>query len=106
MGWRAAHKSRPSLGAPASLPASSLTQHRDAEHGGPIAGFTLIELLVVIAIIAILAALLLPVLAKARIRAGAIGCINNTKQLTYAWTLYADDHRGLYPPNEDGLNVV
>jgi prepilin-type N-terminal cleavage/methylation domain-containing protein/prepilin-type processing-associated H-X9-DG protein len=62
-------------------------------------GFTLVELLVVMAIIAILAALLLPTLSKARGRAQGISCLNNTRQLTLAWLLYADDHDGLLPYN-------
>ena len=62
-------------------------------------GFTLIELLVVIAIIAILAALLLPVLSKARGRAEGISCLNNTRQLTQAWQIYADDFNGFLPYN-------
>lgn len=62
-------------------------------------GFTLIELLVVIAIIAILAGLLMPVLGKAKLKAGRVGCVNNLRQLTFAWMMFADDNEGRLPPN-------
>ena len=56
--------------------------------------FTLVELLVVIAIVAILAALILPALSRAKIRAQSSFCLNNTKQLAIAWMIYADEHNG------------
>src|SRR5262245_37450693 len=53
-------------------------------------GFALVEMLVVIAIIALLAALLFPVLGRAKAKASAVTCLNNTRQLTLAWAVYAD----------------
>jgi prepilin-type N-terminal cleavage/methylation domain-containing protein len=65
-------------------------------------GFTLIELLVVIAIIAILAAMILPSLGKAKQKTQGVYCMNNTRQLMIAWSMYAHDAQDRIVPSFHG----
>ena len=69
-------------------------------------GFTLIELLVVIAIIAILAAILFPVFARAREKARQSSCLSNVKQLTLGILMYADDYDEKFPVQDYTVAAV
>jgi prepilin-type processing-associated H-X9-DG protein/prepilin-type N-terminal cleavage/methylation domain-containing protein len=75
----------------------TLTNPQSAIRNPQLPAFTLVELLVVIAIIAILAAILLPVLSQAQLRAKRIQCLNNLRQMAAQAQVYAGDDSGLYP---------
>ncbi len=69
-------------------------------------GFTLIELLVVIAIIALLVAILIPALSRAREQGKRAVCLNNLRQLLLAWTMYAEDHEGTIVSGKSGYTTT
>jgi len=70
----------------------------------PASAFTLIELLVVIAVIAVLAAMLLPAMSRAKARAQLASCVNNQRQIRLALQMYTMEHDGLMPPRRSLLN--
>jgi prepilin-type N-terminal cleavage/methylation domain-containing protein/prepilin-type processing-associated H-X9-DG protein len=83
-----------------------LIRCRIRQHSPHAHGFTLIELLVVIAIIAILAAMLLPALNKAKQKSQSVACLNHLKQLLTASMIYSGDNRELWPLNNAGDSAV
>ena len=77
------------------------SRQSEAMNSGKKSGFSLIELLVVIATLAVLGALLLPALSQSKSRTQGISCLNNLRQLSTCWQLYASDYNDLLVPNNN-----
>jgi prepilin-type processing-associated H-X9-DG protein/prepilin-type N-terminal cleavage/methylation domain-containing protein len=93
-----------------SIVFDEITDSRDDAAGDSLvgrqgAGFTLVELLVVIAILALLIAILVPALSRARAKAEELACLNNLKQLQICAQLYSLDNDGFLPPNRFVYNI-
>jgi prepilin-type N-terminal cleavage/methylation domain-containing protein len=72
--------------------------NKESLHSRPNA-FTLIELLIVVAVLALLCCIASPILAKAKTKSPAVGCLSNMRQLQAGWAMYADDNNGILMPN-------
>src|ERR1035437_7282344 len=84
----------------------AMTNFKRSNGRKPAGGFTLIELLVVIAIIAILAAMILPALSKAKLRAQGIQSLSNLRQIMLGWKMYVNDANGFLPINKNGSGTL
>jgi prepilin-type N-terminal cleavage/methylation domain-containing protein len=85
--------------------ARGVPEHRPVGPPAPQTAFTLIELLVVIAIIAILAAMLLPALSRAKAQSKRVYCLNNQRQIGFAFKMYTDDANEKYPVHDGWASV-
>jgi len=84
----------------------ALSSHRRRVWSGGRGGFTIVELTVVMSIIALLAAILFPVFAKARQKADSAQCLSNLQQIWLGLRMYAADNGGFYPPSDNHLEPL